>query len=511
MVLLLALSAHATPRFPIEPAPAVKASGGIQYLGFGMAPLGDLDGDGFGEVALGGYARYGEPAITLIEGDANGLDPGVDHRYDTAADRLCCWSPTAADLDGDGDRDLVVGVVSDMSPGSDSHLSVLLGSSAGLEATASTEIFDPYSIAERSSFGTAITNLGDLDGDGDEEIATGANFYSKMDPGEVHLFWGGSSLSATADLVLIGETAHAYFGESLAGLGDVDGDGHDDFVVGNPRLLEPAESGTAWLYSGGATPTFVEELTVSGVSEEFGDVVAAGGDINGDGHADVLIPDTRSCEVEDQETWLYVFFGSVDPSAGDYERYPCLDANCDAFANDLEGVGDVDGDGFGDVIVGNASFGVNVARLIPGSAAGLDTAAAMPLGATEPTVSYGDQVSPAGDLDGDGWPDVLVADTSFAGSAGLVEVWMRPHEERPEDTGDSAEPVDTDVPVDTAGPGDTGSPEDSTAPADSDDVQGTPDTGKSGDGDGCGCTTTRPAWSWALPLLLVVRRRSTAR
>mgnify|MGYP003340491009 CR=1 FL=1 len=141
---------------------SVSGGPGYEYLGFGFAPLGDLDGDGFGEAALGGLAYYGQPGVVLIEGSRSGVS-GVTHaRMDAAGDAECCFSPTAGDSDGDGFSDLVVGAwLGDLS--GPSWAAVLRGSAGGIEATPSTLLYDPTPVADRSTYGSHLSFVGDLE------------------------------------------------------------------------------------------------------------------------------------------------------------------------------------------------------------------------------------------------------------------------------------------------------------------------------------------------------------
>jgi hypothetical protein len=362
LLLLLVTNARAD-RFGLEAVDSVSGGPGYEYLGFGFAPLGDLDGDGFGEAALGGLAYYGQPGVVLIEGSRSGVS-GVTHaRMDAAGDAECCFSPTAGDSDGDGFSDLVVGAwLGDLS--GPSWAAVLRGSAGGIEATPSTLLYDPTPVADRSTYGSHLSFVGDLDGDGTDDLGVGVTLYAVDQPGEVLLYAGSASrFSASPDIELTAPTSHASFGDALDAAGDMDGDGADDLVVGNPKRYELTASGVAYVFGDGATPSELAELTVAGVSEEFGSVVAGTGDVNGDGYDDVAIPDPRLCEREAQESKLYVFFGAsvIDPAA--VQSVACVDAVYDEFASDIDGTGDVDADGYADVVVGNASYGVASARL----------------------------------------------------------------------------------------------------------------------------------------------------
>jgi len=224
--------------------------GAALYLGFSLAGVGDVDGDGFGDLAVGipggdvgatdtgsvlVYAGFGVQLLVL-----NGLLASGEFGYSIAP---------ADDRDLDGHADFLVG-----SPGTfgDSGQVSLIG---GLQG----ELLDAWHGAPYDRFGTAVDRIGDVDADGVSDFAAGAT--------QAPLGWTGyarvvSLLSGAPLFDVSGEELGDEFGNHLSGVGDVNGDGVPDFGVGAPHR-DPgglASAGQVKIFSGGG-PGFVNYCT----------------------------------------------------------------------------------------------------------------------------------------------------------------------------------------------------------------------------------------------------------
>ena len=135
-----------------------------------------------------------------------------------------------------------------------------------------------------------MATAGDVNGDGYADVVVGAYGYSS-DTGRAYVYLGGASgLATTAATTLTGEATGNDFGDSVATAGDVNGDGYADVVVG--AYGYSSGTGRAYVYLGGASglaTTAATTWTGEATDNYFGYSVATAGDVNGDGYADVVV------------------------------------------------------------------------------------------------------------------------------------------------------------------------------------------------------------------------------
>jgi hypothetical protein len=187
----------------------------------------------------------------------------------------------SADVNGDGWSDLLVGASE--ANGRQGAVSLYLGSPAGLSMTPLSLVGPPAGPME--GFGGTI-GVGDLDGDGYADVFIGA-YLINGDSGAGYLFMGGPG-GLDSPAIVFGDPLGANGGRysvGLSGVHDVNGDGFDDFVVG--AFLG---GGAAWLYLGSPSGLSMPIPLVNpgGAGSYFG-MGVAGGDVDGDGYADVLV------------------------------------------------------------------------------------------------------------------------------------------------------------------------------------------------------------------------------
>jgi Streptogramin lyase len=255
-----------------------------------IAGLKDIDGDKRADFIVGA------PQADLPVGDGSedlpdagsvyvysGATAKLLYRYDgeAAGDYVGKGVSTAGDIDGDGVPDFMFSA-----PGSNQFTGAVL-----VYSGATGKLLGKYMAKERGGrYGWSIGGGLDVDGDKVPDILVGAPWSSQnghVNSGSVYVYSGASHKLL---YTLHGEAAGDGFGNSVAFIGDLDGDGRADFVVGSP-LANPRrqqDAGSAFVYSG-ATGKLLYRFDGENATDIFGFAVACAGDINGDGLPDIVV------------------------------------------------------------------------------------------------------------------------------------------------------------------------------------------------------------------------------
>ncbi|MDP7136710.1 MAG: integrin alpha, partial [Candidatus Poseidoniia archaeon] len=272
-------------------------------------------------------------------------------------------------------------------------------------------------------FGRSVASAGDVNGDGYADVIVGAYFNDDGGnaAGEAYVYHGSSSgLSATPDWSDQGEASsdYDYFGYSVASAGDVNGDGYADVIVGaygNDGAGSAA--GEVYVYSFGvnAVLTAWEDWSDQGeaANDYFGVSVASAGDVNGDGYADVIVGAYGNDGADSAAGEAYVYYGSASGLSATPDWSDQGEAEDDYFGFSVASAGDVNGDGYADVVVGalyNDGAGSNAgeAYVYHGSASGLSATPDWSDQGEAASDAFGVSVASAGDVNGDGYADVIV-------------------------------------------------------------------------------------------------------
>ena len=257
-------------------------------FGGSLASIGDIDGDGVPDLIVGAPfttrpEAYGVGSVLVFSGATGNL---LYNFLGTEGGTYMGWSVAGlGDLDGDGIPEIAIGTPYASVGGNIGVGNVAVRSGATGEVI---YLFEGQSVGD--FLGWSVAGIGDLDGDGVSDVLLGAPNASPSglaQAGIVEVRSGG-----TGELLyrIDGAESAGYFGKTLASVGDVDGDGIDDFVVGAPGASPGGRSqaGSAFLFSG-VNGRLLYRFDGSAAFDEFGASVAGGGDFDGDGTGDIAI------------------------------------------------------------------------------------------------------------------------------------------------------------------------------------------------------------------------------
>jgi len=382
----------------------------------------DLDGDGFGATGSGTVSCTTVSGAATVSGDCDDVDSSV--------------SPGATEVCDDGVDNDCSGADQACSSGGGSG-----GGSTGLVDAEDAAVAIVYGEQTNEDLGEALSDAGDLNGDGIDDLIIGVESrYRAL------VFFGplsGSLVSGDADWGVVGSSYSGDLGYSANALGDYDGDGQDDFFTGAPYAECDGLSAAGGVYlfhgpmsSSGTVLDTTADVTICGdvTYASVGILHHNAGDVDGDGEDDLLVGGWRAQRSGSTYSYNGAAFLMAGPITADTDvsaaaaYYDGEDSYGYVGRVNTFGSGDIDGDGLNDLVVSEYGDAVTYVLYGPASASG-------DLGTVADTVlegGYGTSAGYAagigGDLDGDGLSDVVVGSylydySSAETDAGRTYVW----------------------------------------------------------------------------------------
>ncbi|CAN7250637.1 hypothetical protein [Aminobacter aminovorans] len=435
-------------------------------VGYSVSSAGDINGDGFDDLIVGapngdnGGTEAGEAYVVFGGAFPVNIDlttltaaQGIIIQGDVAGDQAGWSVSSAGDVNGDGFDDLIVGARAGDNGGAEAgEAYVVFGGASPVNIdlttlTAMQGIIIQGDVAGDQA-GFSVSSAGDINGDGFDDLILGApnGDNGGFSAGEAYVVFGGTSpvnidlttLTAAQGIIIQGDASDDQAGRSVSSAGDVNGDGFDDLIVGAPNGDNGgSNAGEAYVVFGSASPANID-LTTLTAAQGFviqGDVlvdlagfsVCSAGDVNGDGLDDLIVGAPFGDDGGSNAGEAYVVFGSASPANIDLTTITAAqgfiiqgDVAGDEAGFSVSSAGDVNGDGFADLIVG-APFGDNGgleaggAYVVFGRAAPVNidlstmtAAQGFIVQGDAPSDLAGQSVSSAGDVNDDGFDDLII-------------------------------------------------------------------------------------------------------
>jgi hypothetical protein len=428
---LAVLFALPAPAAPAGPAPSlyeelpwdpVGATTPYSHFGIAVAPAGDVDHDGDGDVLVGAPGAGEDPhfnagRVFLYEGSPQGLGDAPSWSWSPPQVDAYAGSALApaGDVNGDGYHDVVVGVPGWNVGGAFGAGRVVLfhGGPTGLPATPSRELLPPTP-QNGQQFGFSVATAGDINGDGYDDVLVGAPSYSDGQNafrGRAYVYLGSASgLAATPARTWTGAPQNGRFGWSVSSAGDFNADGYSDILIAAPYEMNTlTEEGRVSLWFGAITGLADAPTSTiwGGSTQAFcGQSLSLAGDVNGDLFADVLIglPSYHDATVARGKANLH--FGNTTGLGAGTRVLDANDGQLDEFGLVVAALGDLDGDGFADFGVRGNHLPAGDGRIaiFAGGPLGFEPMGEILSGTLD---GFAYSFATSGDVDGDGRAEVV--------------------------------------------------------------------------------------------------------
>lgn len=254
----------------------------------------DINGDGLADLIVGAPrsrkagATAGRAYVWYGKKDGKpGQNPDVEIKIGTTND-LFGSAVATGDLNGDGQPDLAIGAPHDKVGGNWLGTVFVFHGGTAIRFTEASQVVHGEGTAFQDQFGRTLAIIPDLNGDGAAELVVGAPQVTVDGKqfGKVYLYHGGEKIAAQSVMTYLGSSEAGRFGQAVYSLGDINGDGKGDWAA--YAEAETAGRGTIRLYYGGWEKEFYRFAGES-VGDRLGSSLASMGDFDGNGSADILV------------------------------------------------------------------------------------------------------------------------------------------------------------------------------------------------------------------------------
>ena len=427
----------------------------LDYAGYDLDGTGDLNGDGIQDLVIGApqvdTTETNVGRVYVVDGPVTAgehmlADADASITGEARSGYLGYELRSGHDFDADGYDDLLVSAYyADVTPADDSNEGLVYLFSGPLSGA--VDLADATLVIagenETDLMGQYyLDGLGDLDGSGGVDLAVGAHYHDPVDPtdesteyqqgGALYVFFdpaAGSLSGADADAVVLGSSTAEYVGYN-ADSADLDGDGLLDLVVGASGEAE------VYIYTAALSGVYTvddADILLDGNSGSAVGSNLVSGDFDGDGSADLIVGSKYNDRAAQDAGRVYAlsgpFTGGSTVDVEDTAVFETFETQSSRFFGTQIGAmtaGDVDGDGFDDLLVGSyqnaaAAYQSGAALLYFGPLSGSRSVeqADRPFQGSGSSQSVGIGAS-IGDLDGDGVNDALVGARGYSYSRGAV-------------------------------------------------------------------------------------------
>ncbi len=402
-----------TPLAAAQQAPlyTVPSETGDVAFGTHVAAAGDVNGDGVPDLVVGAPNSLGQRGKARV---VSGADGSVIFAYANtgpvgkAGDWFGSSVAGCGDLDGDGRAEFAIGQLNVISLDVGGRVRVYRGSDGSV-------LFELVATAQAQDLGLSVASAGDVDGDGVNDVLVGAPRSDEVlpDAGAAFLLSGATGLPLHT-WGGTGVISPSQFGTAVAGTGDADLDGTPDVAVGAPQYLDNGEHGLVEIYAG-ATNAVLQHLSGE-PSAFFGSALAGGLDVDGSGTPDLLVGSPATFGFFPQAPSEAELF-----DAGSGALLAAFPEQGDSATGTSVALGDVNGDGVADVLVGERLWtgpGFNEGRVRVFSGDGYGLIAEQH--GTANAAHAGRSVAVLGDVDGDGLCDWAMGNPDLVGGGSVL-------------------------------------------------------------------------------------------